>query len=148
MAVTTNEQIVQRLTDELNRGNLDAIDEIYAEDFVVHPLFYRPVPPPGSENASDRERVKAIMRMSRELAAPHVTIEKIIEAGEYVTVITSAEGTTKDGKPLTGHGINVYRIADGKIAESWVLVDRLGTFQQLGIVPETAELQRQAGMRP
>jgi ketosteroid isomerase-like protein len=148
MAVATNEQVVQRLNDDLNHGNVDVIDELFAEDFVVHPLMYRPVPPPGAEQVSDRERVKAIMGMNRAFANGQVTIERIIDAGDYVTVISRAEGRTKDGRSLTGHAVNVYRMANGKIAEDWVLVDRLGTFQQLGIIPETIELQRQAGMRP
>lgn len=148
MAATTNEQLIQRLTDEISRGNVDVVDDLYAEDFVAHPLFYRPIAPPGAEHVSDRERMKAIIHMNQEFASGHTTIDKIVSAGDYVTAITSRVGTTKDGKALTGHAINVYRIADGKIAESWISFDRLGTFQQIGIVPETAELQRQAGMRP
>ncbi len=148
MTATTNEQIIRRLIDEINRGNLDVVDEIYAEDFVAHPLFYRPISPPGAEHVSDRERMKAIMQVSQDFASSHATIDKIIDAGEYVTAVTSLRGTTKDGKALTGQGITVSRIADGKIAESWISVDRLGTFQQIGVVPETIDLQRKAGMRP
>jgi hypothetical protein len=29
------------------------------------------------------------------------------------------------------------RVADGKIAEDWVLVEALGFFQQLGLAPDT-----------
>jgi hypothetical protein len=36
--------------------------------------------------------------------------------------------------------ITIHRIANSKIAEDWVLVESLGFFQQLGILPGTAEL--------
>jgi predicted ester cyclase len=33
-------------------------------------------------------------------------------------------------------GINIFRIADGKIVEVWSLWDRLGEWQQLGVLPD------------
>ncbi|MFC4436573.1 MULTISPECIES: ester cyclase [Natrialbaceae] len=32
-------------------------------------------------------------------------------------------------------GIDVHRIEDGKIAESWIQADFLGLLQQVGVVP-------------
>jgi hypothetical protein len=34
----------------------------------------------------------------------------------------------------------VHRVVQGKIVEDWVLVESLGVFQQLGVVPSTADL--------
>ena len=34
----------------------------------------------------------------------------------------------------------VHRVVQGKIVEDWVLVESLGIFQQLGVVPNTADL--------
>jgi hypothetical protein len=34
----------------------------------------------------------------------------------------------------------IWRIADGKLAESWGLADRFGFLQELGIVPSDDEL--------
>ena len=34
----------------------------------------------------------------------------------------------------------VYRVVQGKIVEDWVLVESLGFFQQLGVVPNTEDL--------
>ena len=39
------------------------------------------------------------------------------------------------GKPVTMSGINIYRIADGRIVESWEVSDRLDFIQQLGVIP-------------
>jgi hypothetical protein len=38
--------------------------------------------------------------------------------------------------------ITIHRIVNSKIAEDWVLVESLGLFQQLGVLPSTAELIR------
>jgi len=35
-------------------------------------------------------------------------------------------------------GINIFRIADGKIMERWGPLDDLGLLQQLGLVPAPA----------
>jgi hypothetical protein len=38
--------------------------------------------------------------------------------------------------------MTIHRIADSKIAEDWVLVESLGLFQQLQLLPSTVELIR------
>ena len=49
-------------------------------------------------------------------------------------------GISPTGKRLQIRMITIHRVASGKIAEDWVLVESLGFFQQLGAVPDTAEL--------
>jgi predicted ester cyclase len=44
------------------------------------------------------------------------------------------------GIPPTNNAISltvseIYRIADGKITEQWVILDALGMMQQLGVIP-------------
>jgi predicted ester cyclase len=35
-------------------------------------------------------------------------------------------------------GVNIFRIADGKIMERWGRLDDLGLLQQLGLAPQSA----------
>jgi len=35
-------------------------------------------------------------------------------------------------------GVNIFRIADGKIIERWGLLDQLGLLQQLGLTPQAS----------
>jgi len=56
-------------------------------------------------------------------------------------------GISPTGKRLQIRMITIHRIANGKIAEDWVLVESLGLFQQLGAVPNTAELVRNFAQR-
>ena len=56
MSVEQNKALTQRLFDEVaNRGNLDLIDELFAEDFVEHEAV------PGS--AQGREAVREFFAM-------------------------------------------------------------------------------------
>lgn len=48
------------------------------------------------------------------------------------------------GKEISYSGINIFRVADGKLAESWDLFDRLWHWQQLGVLADTAEFLAQA----
>ncbi len=48
-------------------------------------------------------------------------------------------GLPPTNRPVTYSGINIFRIADGKIAEVRDIFDRLWLWQQLGVIPETAE---------
>jgi predicted ester cyclase len=70
----------------------------------------------------------------------HYTVEDQITAGEKVLVCwtlraTQAkeyQGHTSNGKTMTVTGISIFRLADGKIQEIWVNMDRLGQMEQLG----------------
>ena len=49
-------------------------------------------------------------------------------------------GIPASGKKLQIRMFTVHCVVQGKIVEDWVLVESLGIFQQLGVVPSTAEL--------
>jgi len=42
-------------------------------------------------------------------------------------------GMPPTGKGFTAHGMQIDRVENGKIVESWNVVDRLGLMQQLGV---------------
>ena len=58
--------------------------------------------------------------------------------GEYV-------GLPPTNKEVTYSGINIFRVAGGKIAEVWDIYDRLWLWQQLGVIPEMKEAIAKAG---
>jgi predicted ester cyclase len=45
-------------------------------------------------------------------------------------------GIAPTGRVIRVDAISVFRIANGKIAESWEVWDTLGFLQQLGVVPK------------
>ena len=46
--------------------------------------------------------------------------------------------TETEGVPVTETGIDIFRVADGKLAELWQHFDELGQNQQLEAIPTTS----------
>ena len=77
----------------------------------------------------------------------HVTIEDVVAEGDRVVVRTTYTGTHQadlQGIPATGKtvsesAITIFRLANGKIAEGWLVADNLGLMQQLGVIPAPQE---------
>lgn len=132
-----NKALERREIEEVwNKRNPDAVDEIYAPDFVNHST------PPGMPN--DREGLKALVGAYLG-AFPDlkVTPDFLVAEGDKVVNRWTATGTHTGelmGIPATGKQINmtgiaIVRIAGGKIAELWMESDTMGMMQQLGVVP-------------
>ncbi len=130
-----NKALVSRSIDEIyNQGNLAAVDQYAASDFVIHA-------PSGDIHGTAGAR--QYVAMLRE-AFPdfHITIEDQVADGDRVVTRWTAEGThlgefqgiSPTGKRGTMTGIDIDRIADGKVVECWTNTDDLGLMQQLGVI--------------
>jgi len=131
-----NKMLVRRAFEDIyNRGNLTAVDEYVASDFVIHA---------PSEDIHGPTGARRYIAMLRE-AFPdfHITIEDQIADGDRVVTRWTAEGTHLgefQGIPPTGKhgtftGIDIDRVVDGKVVECWTNTDDLGLMQQLGVIP-------------
>ncbi len=82
-------------------------------------------------------------------------VQQLIAEGDLVAENFVAHGThrgavmgeTPTGREVTLRGVNIFRIADGKIVERWGHLDQLGLLQQLGLAPPTAT-RRDAVLTP
>lgn len=135
-----NKAVVRRLMDEVwSRGRLDAVDQLLAPDYAGHNL------PEGLP--SDAEGFKQVMSLYR-TAFPDmpITLEDLVAEGDRVVVRWSARGThggdlagiPPTGRPVSVTGIDIYRLAGGKIVENWNQSDQMGMMQQIGAVPSPA----------
>ena len=135
--LSQSRELVLRHHDEVwTKGNLDAVDEIYAPDFVGHD--------PGTPDWIGAAGVKLIVKRVRE-AFPDFreTVEDVLTDGDKVVTRFTASGThlgmlrgfAPTGKAFRMAEIGIFRVAGGQIAEKWGMADRLGMFQQLGILP-------------
>ena len=78
----------------------------------------------------------------------HISIEQMLSEGDRVVMRLLMEGTHQgtclgiaaSRKKMQIRMFTVHRVVQGKIIEDWVLVESLGFFQQLGVVPDTADL--------
>jgi predicted ester cyclase len=75
------------------------------------------------------------------------TIEDLLSEGDKVVLRFTFRGTHQGefmgiaptGKQVTMSGINILRIADGKIVEMWNQEDVLGMMRQIGAIPEPGQ---------
>ena len=42
------------------------------------------------------------------------------------------------GKSFTSQGVEIFRVANGKLVERWVFIDQLPVMRELGIIPKPA----------
>ncbi|MCK6624001.1 MAG: ester cyclase [Anaerolineae bacterium] len=112
--------------------NSAAIDQYLAADFVGHDL------PPG---LNGREGFKKFVGMLAASFSDTTRIEahEIIGNGDKIVVRWSSTGRHTGefmGIPATGQritlkGIDIFRLAGGKIADLWQEMDMLGILQQI-----------------
>ena len=136
MSTEENKALVRRFYEEIDRGNLVAMDELVAEDYINH----APPPFPGP---AGREGLKRAFKIFWEATPGYHQIEDMLAEGDKVVTRLTAYGThagemagiPPTGKKLTMTAIAIHRIADGKIVEHWAEKDTLGFLQQLGVLP-------------
>lgn len=81
------------------------------------------------------------MRLHRAFPDLHITIEDSIAEGDKVVSRNSVTGTHQGeylGRPPTGKSIAyneifVFRFVNGRVAETWGVVDVLSQMRQLGV---------------
>jgi predicted ester cyclase len=131
-----NKALIRRFYEEFNKKNLVALDDIIDLNAVDHSA------PPGQPGGIEGARQFAGMILT---AFPdlHFTVEDMIAEGDKVVARVTFRGThqgtfmsfSPTGKHVTSTGIEINRIAGGKVVEHWNNYDDLGLLQQLGVVP-------------
>jgi steroid delta-isomerase-like uncharacterized protein len=138
MSTEQNKAILRQVYEAaFHQKNLDALDEVIASDSIDHNLT--PEQPSGLEGAKQ-------VFSSFHSAFPdlQVNVEDMIAEGDKVVARLSVRGTHQGefigiaptGNQVTFTGIDIVRIADGKIVERWGNFDDLGMMQQLGVMEQ------------
>jgi len=133
---TKNETLVRQLFDEvLNRRNLAAVDKIVSDDSIDHG--------PSMIGTMGIEGFRQAIRLFHD-ALPDLQyiIDEIISIEDKVVICWTAQGTftgpfrgiQPNGRSTSFTGVIIYRIADGKIQESWGNWDALGMMEQLDVI--------------
>ena len=142
MSTEQNKAVVRRFVEEmLSRHNLDVAGELFTDDFVDHD----PEDPDGrlSGVSGAREEVGVYITAFPDM---EVSVDELVAEGDRVALRATVRGTHGGelaGIPATGKRVEVvamqiYRLVDGKIAEAWLSIDRLGMLQQIGVIPAPA----------
>jgi predicted ester cyclase len=139
MSTEENKALFVRLLDELNRGNLEIVDQVVAPDaLMIAP--HLPEPVRGSQAFKDVFRGAGM-----EALGLQYTLEQSIAEGDSVAARFTGRGTHQGefqgaaptGKPIAIDTVAIYRVANGKIAEYRLYWDTLGFMQQVGAIPAT-----------
>ena len=132
----SNKAIARKLFEEiLNTRKLELLDQVVADEFT------------GPHGLKGTAGFAATVRPVIE-AFPDVkwTIEDLIAEGDKVVVKWSWKGTNKnsfDGFPANNkevahHAIHIFQFSGCKITNAWMQSDRLGFYQQIGVISQDA----------
>lgn len=134
-----HQQLIERIFDEVvNRGNLDAADELIDPDFVDHG-------PMGESRGV--EAFKEMIAMWRS-AVPdvHCAVEMVFGEGDMVAWLVRTTGTHTGemmGMPPSGNRIdlvspNIGRVRDGRAVEHWADQSMFQFLLQIGALAQPA----------
>ena len=130
--------IKHAMEETWNSGNLNGLDDVYTDDFVVH-MFSSP---DISGLAAYKQYIKDL---SDALSNIRFTVDDAIVEDSKGAFITTLRGNHSGqsavmpipptGKDVVISGCAVIHFVDGKGAESWWYSDGLNMMQQLGLIP-------------
>lgn len=134
MSSEENKGIVRHYLTELwSKHNLAVVDQYIAADYLPH-----------SGGMPGRDGIRALFNaLSGGFPDIEFIIEDMIAEEEKVVWRSTIRGThtgvfrniPPTGKPVAITSINIVRVVDGMITESWNQLDTFGMMQQLGVIP-------------
>ena len=135
MSTEDNKALIRLLVEELQcQHDLSAIDRYIAPTFVDHA---------GDPTTPSRDGAKMFFQAFFE-GVPDLRAEIHEQAAEGNKVFTYKTfhgtqtgpfmGIPPTGNEFTVEAIDIMTVVDGQITEHWVVMDRLGLLQQLGVV--------------
>ena len=138
MSVGENKATLRRVVEEVfNKGNLAAVPELIATNYVYHSPFVELKGPEG---------LKQMVQVWRN-AFPdgRFTIDDMVAEEDKVAVRYTWTGTHKGeyrgiaptGKQVTMTAAFFYKFENGKEVEALPFSDSLSLYQQLGVTPPT-----------
>jgi predicted ester cyclase len=131
-----NKSVVQEFYDQWNSGPIDF-------ERLVHPDVTNHQPDKEPEGGLDKFR-QAIEGVTGAVPDSNWTTLRLIAEGDFVVCHNSWSGTYRgnvfrgvpspQGKRFSVEHVHIYRIADDRIAEHWVVRDDLGMMLQTGAI--------------
>ena len=146
MNESTNKAAVRRFAEAVNSGDMTLVAETI--DQLVEPdaLIRTPLPSAATGAALLKE---VFTRLHRAFPDLHLTIEDLVAEGEKVVARDTVTGTHQGdymglaptGKFISYPEVFICRFVNGRIAETWGIVDVLSQLRQLGALPGASSQQ-------
>jgi steroid delta-isomerase-like uncharacterized protein len=136
---TTNKATLRRFDEVINTGDAELISKTIDEVFEPDVLIRTPLPIQATGAQAIKEVFATLRRAYPDL---HITVEDLIEEGDRVVSRNTVTGTHQGeymglpptGKSVTYNEIFICRFVNGRIAETWGVVDVLSQMKQLGVI--------------
>jgi len=141
-SMAANKALVERHINEIfNGAQFDHAPEIYSDDFLV----YSPLSPDPLDRDGFMATLEGFHAVFPDLgyAAYTMLAQDDLVAVQYTlsgTFTNEFNGIPPNGELVKIFGIDVWRIADGKIVECYIMYDTMGMLQQMGAAPVEGEL--------
>ena len=141
MSLEKNKALVRRFIEEVqSQHKLTAVDEIMDPNMIDHAAQ------PSSLNSVETFK-KFFAGFIAAFPDVKAVIHNQVAEGDKVVTHKTFHGTHKGefmGIPPTGKKvaievIDIFRIAGGKFAEHWAVVDMMSVMQQLGVLPSPSQ---------
>jgi predicted ester cyclase len=136
MTAMDNVELVRYITEKgLNGGDVSFVDDLFTPDYQVHTR--------GLDLPKGPAAFKAAVHFWRQPFPDfHTTIEEMIGYGEFVANRFTTTGThtgalgdmPPTGRQFTVSGVDMHRVVDGKVVESWISDDMPRILMDLGVL--------------
>ena len=135
MPTEQNKSMLKRIFAELNKGNFNVIDELFAADFVDR------YPAPG-ETPTKEGFKQFLSGTHKSFPDWRWSLEDILAEGDKVAYRFTMHGTDRGGyigmpptnKKVSLTGVGILRFAHDKVVERWTIADSMTLLHQLGLV--------------
>jgi ketosteroid isomerase-like protein len=112
-----NEQLLREAYSALARGDLPAVGEALAENFVCHV----PGRGPLAGEYRGRDRVLGVLaRLSEATEGTYMIVPHDVLANEDHVVVLEKHSCEFRGHRFEGQGVAVYHVRYGKVSEVWI----------------------------
>jgi len=133
MSDNTNIELARRLLAAVDAGDDCVVDELIHPDHREHA---GPQPRPGQEGVRG-----SIAWLSETFADCQTIVEDLIASGDRVvararfsaTCAGEFHGIDVSGRRIEVDHVHIWRVADGRLAEHWMVRDDLSMLHQLGV---------------
>jgi predicted SnoaL-like aldol condensation-catalyzing enzyme len=129
--MSINTDIVEQLVECFNQRDFRRAERLFSADYVNR------APAPYAKDRPETLGTSGMLGLVQILPDARAEIVQLVENGNLVVLHTLVRGRNADGDVAAEH-VNVFRVEDGCICESWGLVDALDIMRQLGVSPAQA----------
>jgi steroid delta-isomerase-like uncharacterized protein len=137
MALEQNAALVRQMYAALDAGDLAAVPELFDETWVNND----PSMPPLSGHDGARQLFSLLTTAFPDFrtSVDDLIVEEDRVAARLTHTATHAGpflGIPATGRTATVTATGIYRVANERLVENWVVFDAPGLLRQLGLVPE------------